>query len=475
VREDELARILQTGATAVAEAVRPQPPEAVRARGDQRRRHKRLGSALLALAVLAGASGVYAGVRTGIGSTPASHQGTRPRVHVGKGVPVPAPGEQTPPPGSAQMLPAGKTGTPPQIPWPVVDSSWTFTEFSSGTVGNTGNWRQGGGQLTLSLVDPEGGRYTLYQQANTGQPWTLLDEGAGGEQTLLGVGRPDGQGRYPGYRVVSTATGALTTVTLPADVTPGGFNFSGYGLLAVRRTLSHAWLQVYSPTGHLQTTLASESIPPGDTGTQPCLPSCRPLLEPDGSQVAWNDGTGLQLVSIKPFGSGTEQLTVPGAGSACAPLRWWDDETVLASCGTGAQARLWLVRNDGVKPTALTPPGSAASGYGPYTGAWKLAGTVYVNRAAGASCQGTAGGPGTSGFYSTGRNGALSPFAVVGSTRADLTGTAYGSLLVLASTGCPGGTGLMAFNVSAATPSVTWLQRASSGQAGVVAAVPFGP
>lgn len=53
-------------------------------------------------------------------------------------------------------------------------------------------------------------------------------------------------------------------------------------------------------------------------------------------------------------------------------------------------------------------------------------------------------------------------------------GTIGSSLLVLASTGCPGGTGLMEFNVNATPPTATWLQRAPSGQAGVVAAIPFG-
>jgi hypothetical protein len=469
VREDELTRILQAGATVVTETVRPRPPEVIRARGNRRRRHQRLGAALLALAVIAAGGGVYAGVHTGTGALPASHRPTPgPHVHVDKGVPVPS-GNPTPGPGGS-MLPAGKVGSRAQIPVSSVDSSWTLTEFSTGAVGGTGNWRQGGGQLTLSLVDPEGGRYTLYQQANTGQPWTLLAVGGGDEEVLLGVGTPDSQGRYPGYRTLSISTGAVTTFAAPADVTPGGFNFSGQELLTVRRTRTHAWLQEYSLTGRLETTLASEDIPPGGASSQLCAPSCNALLQPDGSSVAWNDGTGLQLVGTMGGTSRPSAMTVPGAGSNCVPLRWWDDQTVLASCGTGTRARLWLTRWDGQPPRALTPPGSAASAYGPYTGAWNLSGTIYVNRAAGGTCLRTGGGPETSGFYSVARDGALSPLLAPGSTQSNLVGTDGGALLVLARTGCPGGAGLMVFYANTPSELATWLQPAPAGQAGVVAA-----
>ena len=146
---------------------------------------------------------------------------------------------------------------------------------------------------------------------------------------------------------------------------------------------------------------------------------------------------------------------------------------MLASCGSGARARVWLVRWDGQSPAALSPAGSAASSYGPYTGAWRLSGTLYVNRAAGARCPSMASGPGTSGFYSAERNGALRSLAAPGGTQATVVGMDADALLLLACTGSSGGSGLMVYYVNAPPAAPIWLQRGTSGQAGVVAAVPF--
>ena len=47
------------------------------------------------------------------------------------------------------------------------------------------------------------------------------------------------------------------------------------------------------------------------------------------------------------------------------------------------------------------------------------------------------------------------------------------ALLLLACTGSSGGSGLMVYYVNAPPAAPIWLQRGTSGQAGVVAAVPF--
>jgi hypothetical protein len=55
---DDFASRLQSGSTGFVAAISPPPPDAIRARGDKRRRRKAITSAVLALALAAGGSGV---------------------------------------------------------------------------------------------------------------------------------------------------------------------------------------------------------------------------------------------------------------------------------------------------------------------------------------------------------------------------------------------------------------------------------
>jgi hypothetical protein len=114
MRDDDFERTLQAGCLAVAETVRPRAAEAIRARGDQRRRRKAAGCVLLAIAVLAGGGAAVAGVRT------AAPPAVSPPVTPGPGpsgtVPAPSSPPPSPPatrtPASSSAPPAPSTSAP---------------------------------------------------------------------------------------------------------------------------------------------------------------------------------------------------------------------------------------------------------------------------------------------------------------------------------------------------------------------------
>jgi TolB protein len=171
------------------------------------------------------------------------------------------------------------------------------------------------------------------------------------------------------------------------------------------------------------------------------------------------------------------RLGVPGSGSppSCAPLTWWNTDTVLASCFApdAVSQRLWLVPVDGSNPTPLTSPSGSISGSGLVTGAWQGAGSVYANSTDAASCPGAASGPGGLALETV-SGGAQRQLNVSGTTNnhTSVVSALDGRLLVLAETSCPGSSSLLWLNpATGATQTVLF---APANEVGVVAAAPFG-
>jgi hypothetical protein len=468
VHDDDLVRILRSGTASMAETVRPSPPGAIRARGNQRRRRKAAGTALLVLALAGAGSGIYAGVHGGTRVLPPSHQvSPGPRRITPTGGPAPARTKHA----AGHMLPAGHTGTRAGVPWPLVGAGWSLTEYSSGRPDSDGLWQQGGGQVTLWLVDPEGGRYQLYQQASTGHPWTLLAWSGDGQRALLGVigTAPE---NYSSYQVITLATGAVTTFSAPADVHPSGFTRpDGTSIVAIEGAAT-ARLQRYTLAGGLEATLASQSAGGGGATVGACGLSCAAVSSPDGTSVIWSDGGRLQLVGNGGGVIRNLPVTGAGTGASCTPVRWWDPQTALAWCVTGVTQGLWLVPASGAAPAPVSTPTTAASDFGVDTGAWQASGTVYVNQSAASTCPQAAGTPSGSSVSTVGAGGSLSAITVPGTNSATVVSTAPGRLLILGRTACPGTGALLWF--SPGTGSTQFLQSAPAGQAGVVAVVPFG-
>lgn len=476
MRDDDFEKTLQAGSRAIAEAARPKSAESIRARGDQRRRRKAVGSALLVIAVVAGGGAAYAGVRSA--QTPAPV--TRPV----QPSPRPSPHVTTPPTSpkphksashATQVLPAGRAGTLAQVPWSKVGPGWSLAEYASGRPDPSGQWL-GGGQMTLNLLDPAGGHYIAFTQPDGGTPWTLLGWAGDGRQALFGVSA-DGQQGFIGYRELTLATGAVTTFAAPPAVMPTGFTRpDGTNIVAVLATGKTLALQRYSLTGALQATLTSHAVGAAGRAVANCGLRCDAASSPDGTSVVWSYGGSLQLIGNA--GGLLRNLPVPGTGQdpACAPIRWWDTQTVLAVCSRPAGQQLWLVPASGATSTPLTSAAiTSAADSGLVTGAWELAGTVYVNQTSDSStCTQATSGPTGASIERVGAGGSLVAVPVPGSSGTDNTvqGTVGRQLLVLSRSSCPGSNSLLLLNP--ATGATQPLLTPSAGQAGIVAVVPFG-
>ncbi len=373
-----------------------------------------------------------------------------------------------------RMLPAGHTGTLTAVPWSIVRSGWTLADVSTGQPNPGG--QPTGGSTTTFLVDPEGGKYEIYQWPSGSNPQLLawsgstdsaLFAGSGGYQLLTLHGLPGG--------------GQVVPLTLPSGVSAAGFTRpDGLNILAVRQGPVFNKLQRYNLSGQLQETLATDVRRPVQ-GTLPsvCASSiCGALSSPTGIMAVWGlRGDEMQLVSNA--GGLIRRLHVPGSGNppSCVPVSWWNQDTILADCSApgpiGLQLRLWLVPDDGATPTPLTLASGSPAGVGFFTGAWMAAGHVYATTTSSAQCSGAPSGPGGLAIMDVTQASSATQLTVPGGTGnySDIVGSSDGRLLVL-QTSCPGSSSLLWLNpLTGATQS---LLPASAGQAGVTAAVAWG-
>jgi hypothetical protein len=373
-------------------------------------------------------------------------------------------------PAQVQMLAAGKTGPRTAVPWSLVGPGWALAEFSPGQPGS------GGGPVSTFLVDPQGGRYTI--AAWPASTATTLVAWSGNTKTALFAAA---NGAGASYSLLNVRTGTTTQLSLPAGVALAGFTRpDGLNLLAVQQGPARYKLERYDLQGGYKATLATmarrASQPPW-TGT--CASGCGALSSPDGDTAVWGiAGDEMQLADNA--GGIIRRLHVPHSGNppSCTPISWWDSATVLASCTAPGQqpgeTRLWLVPVNGSTPTPETLASGSGSGAGLYTGAWQAGGQVYVTATSSSQCPSAASGPGGLGIFRLASSGSDSTISVPGSTSYHnaILGSSGGRLLVLAQTSCPGTSVLEWFNPSSG--STQPLLPATSGQAGVVAAVGYG-
>ncbi len=379
-------------------------------------------------------------------------------------------------PAPVQMLGAGKTGPRSAVPWSLVGAGWVLAEFSPGQPGS------GGGPVSMQLVDPEGGRYTIAPNWPASTATALIAWSGDTKTALFGTA----SGASTSYSLLNVRTGATTQLNLPAGVAVTGFTRpDGLNLLAVQQGPARYKLERYDLQGVYQATLATlarRADQPQWTGR--CSSGCGALSSPGdpvtkagaGDFAVWGiAGDEMQLVDNA--GGVVRRLHVPHSGSppSCTPVSWWDSTTVLASCaatGQPGESRLWLVPVGGGPPTPETLASGSGSGAGVYTGAWQAGGQVYVTATSSSQCPSAPSGPGSLGVFRLAPSGSDSPVSIPGSTSNAILGSSGGRLLVLAQTGCPGSTTLEWF--SPAAGSTQSLLPAASGQAGVVAAVAYG-
>jgi len=422
--------------------------------------------ALAAIAIIAAGSMAYLAFGRGqaarsAGPKPAVTADTKPKPH---------------------MLAAGRTGGRSSVPWSLVGQGWTLAELSNAHPGANGN-PVGAGKSSIYLVDPVGGKYLMRSWTGAASP-ALLAWSGDGAVALLGSGGANSgtHAAATGYSLLTLATGHVTSLSLPDDVTVVGFTRpDGLNLLAVRGRGTKFELRRYNLEGTYQATLSHIRHRPVLAASQSdtCQSFCAALSSPNGDTDVWSVGGGeMQLVGNA--GGLIRRLHVPASGrpSSCLPVSWWNANTVLANCAAPGQPnpdseRLWLVPADGGTPTPVTQASGSPAGVGFADGAWRVNGQVYVTRTSTTQCPTAATGPGGLGILRVGPGGSTTPVTIRASTNnhSDVVGGFGHRLLVLAQTSCPGTTSLLLFDPSSG--AVQTLLAAPASQVGVVAAMAY--
>jgi TolB protein len=273
---------------------------------------------------------------------------------------------------SSRTLSAGQAGTLSQVPWSQVGPGWALATYSA-SQGGVGI-KPKAGPSALYLVDPKGGRYTLFTwSARSPQAqWNLIAWSGDVSRALFSSPHPDGSSVPEHLYQLQLRTGRITGFKLPANVTAIGYTRpDGLNILAEKGTSttnpgSRFTLQRYSLTGTLQKNLATIR---GLTAV---------AYQQNGLSIAAGEQHGLELVSNA--GGIVKNLPVLGVKGGCVAVRWWSSSTVLASCATSQPGpRMWLVPVSGAKPTALTPVRTGSNfDLGDFN-AWKLSSGLYVN------------------------------------------------------------------------------------------------
>jgi TolB protein len=355
-----------------------------------------------------------------------------------------------------QVLAAGQAGSPAQVPWGKVGPGWTLAMFSASQGGE--GVRPKSGPATLYLVDPAGGRYSLFTwpARSPRSRWNLQAWSGDVSRALFTSGGDFGSATPEHVYQLRLRTGAVSGFTLPAHVTAVGYTRpDGLNILAEKGTAtslsSKVTLQRYNLAGQLQRTLAAVT----DLGGV--------AYQPAGAEIAAGSLRGLELISNG--GGLIRSLPVPGVRFGCNAVRWWTPGTILASCSAepvSAGPRMWLVPASGARPTALTP---ARNGHGFDFGdfnAWQLSSGLYLD------------GFGACGTQVIGRQPAHGPeqmISVPGAASSLIVNATSSRLMVERINGCMPGVSLVWFNP--ATRALTIAIPVRGHQLGVVGVVPY--
>ncbi len=365
---------------------------------------------------------------------------------------VPAMAAHTGP--SARVLAAGQTGSLAAVPWGKVGPAWALATYSASQGGE--GIKPKAGPTTLYLVDPQGGRYSLYTwpARNAISRSYLLDWSGDVRRALFGSQPTLGGGGREHVYQVQLRTGAVTSFILPRGVTAQGYTRpDGLNILAENGAFvsphARGTLLRYDLAGHLQKTLATVT---GLSAT---------AYQPAGGELAAGSRHGLELVSNA--GGIIRSLPVPGVNDTCNAVRWWSAGTILASCSASGVPgpRMWLVPASGARPTALTPARHSGWDLGDFN-AWQLSSGLYVD------------GYGACGSLVIGRqpaHGREQMVKVPGAASSLIVNATRSTLMVKRINGCMPGISLVWFNPK--TRAMTVAIPVGHHQIGVTGVAPY--
>jgi hypothetical protein len=354
-----------------------------------------------------------------------------------------------------RVLAAGQTGSRAAVPWGKVGPGWALAMYSASQGGE--GVRPKNGPATLYLVDPAGGRYSLFTwPARSVRSQWYLQGWSGDVRRALFTSEPAFSSGGPPEHVyqLQLRTGAVSGFTLPANVNAVSYTRpDGLNILAVKGAgtmSSKLTLQRYNLAGKFQRNLAAVT----DLG--------QVAYQPAGAELAAGSLRGLELISNA--GGVIRSLPVPGAQFGCNAVRWWTPGTILASCSTPSTAagpRMWLVPASGAKPTALTPLRTGGFDLGDFN-AWQLSSGLYLD------------GYGACGSLVIGRqpaHGKEQMINVPGSSSSLIVNATRSRLMVERINGCSPGISLVWFNP--VTRALTVAIPVHGSQHGVVGVQPY--
>jgi hypothetical protein len=339
------------------------------------------------------------------------------------------------------------------VPWNRVGPGWVLAEYSPDSSVYP---------AALYLVGPQGTRYRLASwPGSMSYPPNLMAWSPDGTRAFFSLS-PDATGKLEQLNLTTgkatifrLAGGAIPVTYAP----PHGTDIVGAVAAGISGNL-FAYGR-YSQTGALVARLGSYA-------------GLEIKYSPSGSLLAVNGRDGLELVSDD--GVLIRRLAIPGvAEDSCDLARWWDSDTILASCNSG----LWLVPVSGAPATHLVANAHLGS-----IDAWRLNSGVYVQTSPiqypiefpvqpATDCAVTR-------IFKRAANGTVRPVTIPGINGIpfDQVLTAIGSRLLVqvtqVSAACSQESqSLLWFDT--ATGAEQWLVRAPAGAFGVTTAIAFYP
>lgn len=272
------------------------------------------------------------------------------------GKPLPAAATLSPvrlPSGPGKPLRHGEVGQRSDVPWRSVGRGWTVAEW-----GNSGS-----SAVTVYLVNPVGGRYTIATLPSYLSPvWSsdvrdvlLIDYGGGTTEHL------------------DMVTGTLTPIAVRKNVfVHGVLPGRAFGVLAVMPGAhgTRPTFGILGPRGTIRTRFPTSAPGAGSFSTE-----MDTIPTPDGEMVLGGT-TGIALMTAT--GHLTRVLALPAGSTSCQPHRLWSPTVLVASCSnrhgdTGA----YLMPLDGSLPTRLSVA-VAPAGYFGVENAWAMSGHTLV-------------------------------------------------------------------------------------------------
>jgi TolB protein len=262
------------------------------------------------------------------------------------------------------------------VPWGKVGHGWAL---ATDQATSTNFAKMSAGKIILYLIDPLGGRYTLLSSsANAKNPLVggeLTDWSGDGRRALFVAISNTSTGWGPTYQL-DLRTGKFSKVPVAKTVTVIGYARPRGGQL-----LAGTWNSGgTSDNGSLELLNLNGKVV---RGLYHGWYGGSPISSPDGTIVAMPSDYGVHLVS-----STGAKLRVLAPHFLCAPVRWWDNATILATCATEEPSdsqNMWLLPVSGAKPVALTPPRPSSGPDESDSNLFRLTSGSYAN-ARGASC-----------------------------------------------------------------------------------------